>query len=124
MKTLKEKIDSNKQATAKANFAGYVQSVAFTMTLSKNMVDMLEAVRDYQTGQKLYEQGDGRIQTHTVPLLHSLSRRGLVWHDYVSPAPAGHRYHKLTRAGELMCELLVEAGLIQALTEKVKRKRA
>jgi hypothetical protein len=46
--------------------------------------------------------------------MSALQRRGLLWHDWVDGWPPGHRYFKLTRAGELMCQLLVEAGLINA----------
>lgn len=132
-KTLKERIDENKQAESRAAFSGYVQSVAFNMTLSRNMVDGLANTRDYwhnaipmpTVGDPDYKSPRLYENNRSVPLMKALERRGLVWHDYVPPteAPRNHRYYKLTRAGELMCELLVEAGLIQA-APKVERKRS
>lgn len=134
-KSLQERIAENKTAEARATFAGYVQSVAFNMTLSRNMVDMLGVVRDQQAaGYASYsavldERGTHRnwVGRHSVPLFNSLMRRGLVifnhWDGGVkNPAPKDWRYHELTRAGELMCELLVEAGLLAALSAPAKRK--
>ena len=136
-KSLQDRIAENKTAEARATFAGYVQSVAFNMTLSRNMVDMLGVVRDqqaagYDSYSKIFEdQGTRRsyVGGHSVPLFNSLMRRGLVIHnhwdgDVNNPAPKGWRYHELTRAGELMCELLVEAGLLARLSVSTKRKSA
>lgn len=135
-KSLQERIAENKSAEARAAFAGYVQSVAFNMTLSRNMVDGLGLVRDYwfnaipmptcadadNKSPRLY------YTNHTIPMVRALERRGLVLHDWVEPksAPKDHRYYKLTRAGALMCELLVEAGLLApaATAKETKRKRA
>lgn len=126
MKTLKDKIDNNKQEAARAAFSGYVQSVAFNMTLSRNMVDALVAVRDFGGcwGAKQAGTVNQHVGSHSAPLMGALIRRGLVWHDWVQSAPAGHIYFKLTRPGELMCELLAEAGLIAAQGKTSKRQTA
>ena len=137
-KSLQDRIGENKTAEARAAFAGYVQSVAFNMTLSRNMVDMLGVVRDqqaagYSSYSKVFlDQGRNRsyVSGHSVPLFNSLQRRGLVIHNHWDagpqrkPAPDSWRYHELTRAGELMCELLVEAGLLAKLPVSAKRKSA
>ena len=135
-KSLQERIADNKTAEARATFAGYVQSVAFNMTLSRNMVDMLGVVRDQQAAgyasysKILDDRGTHRdwVGRHSVPLFNSLMRRGLVIYNHWEagpqrkPAPDDWRYHELTRAGELMCELLVEAGLLARLLVPAKRK--
>lgn len=119
-------------------FQNYVQNVAFHMTLSKAMISMLGLIRDY--GWPLYgahENGNynasvavlrtmhgGRSDSHVMHF-RSLEHRGLATHH---PSPGfrelqlmsdeervkwkNHRHYQLTRAGELMCELLVEAGLL------------
>lgn len=126
-KSLQDRITDNKQAEAKAAFSGYVQSVAFNMTLSRHMVDALGAVRDFGDTRSALQAGavNGHVGTHSAPLMGALIRRGLVWHDFPEGRrEPGHRYFKLTRAGELMCELLVEAGLIAALQSAKKRQSA
>lgn len=136
-KTIQQRIAENKTAEARATFAGYVQSVAFNMTLSRNMVDMLGVVRDSQNAgyasysQVFSDRGSRRsyVGGHSVPLFNSLMRRGLVIHNHWdggvhNPSPKGWRYHELTRAGELMCELLVEAGLLAPAEPAEKRKTA
>ena len=123
-----EKLAANKLAEARANFAGYVQSVAFSMTLSRNMVDGLYAIRELGCIGAAGEQGlvSHTVGRHFAPISGSLIRRGLVWHDYLPPSKAepGHRHFKLTRAGELMCELLVEAGLMAPAREQPRRESA
>ncbi len=116
MKTFEQRVTVRRQDQARALFSSYVQSVAFNMTLSRNMVDALWAVREFGSCHR-DEAKDSvapYVHNHSAPLMKALERRGLVWHDWIVNAPAGHRYFKLTRAGELMCELLVEAGLISA----------
>lgn len=147
-KTLVERINQKKREEGRALFAGYVQSVAFNMTLSRNMVDMLGVVRDQQNaGHASYSEilterdakfrsdtgskyGRDYVSGHSVPLFNSLIRRGLVIFNHWEPgperksAPAGWRYHELTRAGELMCDLLVEAGLLsESCIENKKARR-
>lgn len=99
-------------------FAGYVQSSAFTMTLSRNQVRSLASIehaidRDLDHGGWLI--ADGHVQ--------AMIRRGLV--EIVSEEGAKpvlsqngpwSGTHRLTRAGELMLELLFEAGFVQHRT--------
>ena len=119
-----KRIQENKQAEARAAFAGYVQSVAFNIALSRNMIDALWLVRDH-TQIWNAPNAPAPVRSRSVPLLKALERRGLVWHDYIPPpAPPDHKYHKLTRAGELVCDLLVEAGLMAAATTEQRKKRA
>lgn len=129
-RTLKDRITDNKLEEARRAFAGHVQSVAFHMTLSRNMIEVLHMLRDLgEIPWRRYDDPErSRINSHSVPLLRALSARGLVWHDFfhgtmAEADEAGHQWHKLTRAGELMCELLVEANLIPvALADKQKRR--
>lgn len=108
---------------ARCNFANYVQAVAFQVTLSRGMISMLGYVRDLlpHPGNLNDVPATGlppRVDSHFVPYVERLIKRGLVWHDHPQLPVGqfhpikGHRYYRLTRAGELMCELLVEAGLL------------
>jgi hypothetical protein len=119
----------NPEEQARVAFSNHVQSVAFQMSLSRLMVEGLQMVRDWgHQWNANSSQDEGkysqRLRSHAVSYMESLIRRGLVFHDFVPHAKAepGHRYYKLTRAGGLMCELLVEAGLIPAA--KSRRKKA
>lgn len=118
-------------------FGEYAQSTAFVMTLSKGMISALQYVRDMPTNDVVLNRIDGNRKTfllssHFVPTIKSVERRGLVnWHPYekhpeydrTNPWKTlrNHRSWTLTRAGELMCELLVEAGL---MAEKQRKKRS
>lgn len=116
MKTFEERVTDRRHDQARALFSSYVQSVAFNMTLSRNMVDALWAVREFGSCHRDEAKATVApyVSNHSAPLMKSLERRGLVWHDWIKDAPPGHFYFKLTKAGELMCALLVEAGLIAA----------
>ena len=123
---------NNRISEARENFANYTQRVAFNITLSRDMIGMLHVVRDWgcqkqpdevwapvvHNWKSIYPRSD----SHFVPQVQSLIRRGLVYHDYIEQkdAPMGHRYYKLTRAGELMCEMLVEVGLLPAISSERK----
>ena len=112
-------------------FASYVQSVAFQMTLSRNMIEALGLIRDFQT---IPHDGSvtPRVDTYAAPSARSLKRRGLVehWSD-VHPELEGPGWSekipfvwRLTRAGELTCELLVEADLLPVAKKQARRKVA
>jgi hypothetical protein len=110
MSDFSDKLKKHRESEARAIFAAHVQSVAFQISLSRNMIEGLSLVRS----------GSHFIETTVLSALH---RRGLVWIDAAacsSTAPPGHNYAKLTRPGELMCELLVEANLIPAADSKRK----
>jgi|HubBroStandDraft_6_1064221.scaffolds.fasta_scaffold134224_5 hypothetical protein len=120
---------------AREKFASHVQSIAFQLTLSRRMIECLRVVRDYgfpaiddSPGQKQLEDKNRavvkrqhRSSTHRafitdnfVGFMRSLDNRGLVvWNEipYVKRKP-GERTLFLTKAGELTCLLLVEAGLM------------
>lgn len=131
------KLPDHREAEARAAFGNYVQSIAFNLTLSRTMIDGLRIVRDfgYPAGYVREEDRPAGLETLRSPsgqcmwttACQALIRRGLVFHDYIAPnqhPPAGHRYFKLTRAGELTCELLVEAGLLPAAVPVKRSKRA
>lgn len=130
---------------ARQNFASHVQSIAFNLTLSRRMIDCLQAVRDYgwpSDGQhydasmdrerkeydkivtRIHHRDSKEFRTHNfVGFMGALSNRGLV---YWSPNPydkrkKGERSMLLSHAGELVCELLVEAGLMAPGVEVKKQ---
>lgn len=124
------------QQMAREAFTNHVQSVAFHMTLSRHMIEGLCLVRDW--GFQWFHKGgtaeaeksevfrngmSKRLDSYAVPLMDSLKRRGLIYHDWIpiKEAPEGHKFYKLTRAGELMCLLLVEAGLMPAAKSRKRR---
>lgn len=127
-------IRDNREAEAQSKFSNYVQSIAFNMTLSRQMIAGLDMVRNYWVDAiPLPPMADTNYKSprllqysHCVPMINALIRRGLVWHDYIPPssAPRGHQFYKLTRAGELMHELLVEAGLLAPARDARAKKRA
>lgn len=124
-KPFEDRLADRKLQEARAAFVNYTQSVAFNMTLSRSMVEMLGLIRDERASTADSGVRTPYTNSHFVPVVRRLEARGLVWHDYIEPmrAPKGHQYFKLTRAGELMAELLVEAGLLAAAPAK-KRDRA
>ncbi|MGD9883384.1 MAG: hypothetical protein AB7F22_28930 [Reyranella sp.] len=93
-------------------FREHVQSVAFHLTLSRQMIDALQIVRD--TDEWV---GSGALSgfARWVPATRAIERRGLIFHDWREGWPKHHRIYQLTKAGELVCELCVEAGLMPAL---------
>ncbi len=128
-----------------ARFSEYVQSVAFNMTLSRAMIATLHYVRDCETWQqematagtegnrlKIIPRASNGADMF-IPHIRAVERRGLVeFVDYemhpdrpgkpMGWRPKGYRPFVLTRAGELVCELLVEAGLMPAA--KVRQRKA
>lgn len=137
------------QQQAQSNFASHVQSIAFNLTLSRRMIDCLQTVRDYgfphydrpsKEEEALRQSFD--VVTHRVHntarrqfitrnfvgFMTSLERRGLVvfqtstmrYHDI----PHGTRTVILSRAGDLVCQLMVEAGLMAPAVEEAEAKKA
>jgi len=124
---------------SKQKFRGYVQRVAFQLTLSEPMIRMLRLIRDYpaHTSKLTNEQRknqynhfnmkDGYVADLFIKEITALEKRGLAYHNPSpknNPWPEGWVFYKLTRAGELTCNLLEEAGLIQPKLEVSKRKKA
>lgn len=149
------KSDRVREEDARASFANYVQSVAFNITLSRQMITALGMVRDIgniadkgKPGEK-YESFADYCQKHpmaarswmdrnSVTYGHALKRRGLVRFIDLPRSPANglvisnfhdkpyipHQSYALTRAGELVCDLLVEAGLLAPAMQIKGRRRA
>lgn len=88
-------------------FSGYVQSTAFSISLSRNMVDYLDdAVRRFDSPQKWQSV----VRLH-MGIYRSLERRGLVsWHRDDEGRPNGMY---VTEAGYALHELLRLAGLVE-----------
>jgi hypothetical protein len=120
---------------AREKFASHVQSIAFQLTLSRRMIDCLRVVRDYgfptindspeqrqlEAENRTVVKRQHRSSTHRafisdnfVGFMRSLDNRGLVvWSDTpYEKRKCGERAIFLTKAGELTCLLLVEAGLM------------
>jgi hypothetical protein len=131
----------NPEEMARVAFSNHVQSVAFQMSLSKGMIAELQVIRDWgypRLFPKSGEPGGGqqydedwmkkhdrykgmfpRVMSHFMVYRPPLERRGLA---YSNPnCPFGDPQWVLTRAGGLMCELLVEAGLMPAAKSRKKR---
>jgi len=133
------------EVQAREKFAAHVQSVAFQISLSRKMIDLLQVVRDYGFPHCAYnrnnkEENDAHTQTwlknrecvrisngteQFSMFMHAIVRRGLVYAN-----PKEHRDRKdgdraflLSRAGELVCDLLVEAGLMAPAQESARERR-
>lgn len=77
-------------------FQAYVTQVAFSLTLSKRMVDVILMLELERIGEII-------LLSHCVPTCYALSRRGLA--EY--PVLGGP---KLTDEGKLVAQLLKKAG--------------
>lgn len=117
---------------ARINFSDHVQSIAFNLTLSRRMIGMLQIVRDHQwrAGDEIADDAysimcnektkniitnGGQSNYNWYSLEHSLVRRGLIYRPYnpkTELREPGMPLAQLTQAGKLVCELLVEAGLM------------
>jgi hypothetical protein len=126
---------------AREKFAAFTQSVAFQISLSRRMIELLREARDYgfphndnfEVGQKHREVVSIRhhrcedrkdfVSHDLVTVVRSLERRGLIIMDDrpFHERAKGDRWIRLSLAGEIMCELLVEAGLL--MEQPVKRGR-
>lgn len=88
-------------------FAEYTTSVAFSIQLSKNQCNtLLRIARDFDPKATPMDTKTWMLQVGT---LHALEVRGLVYWNRVNGKCEGFR--GLTKAGELMVNLLAEAGL-------------
>lgn len=128
-------IQLDREAGARECFSNYVQSVAFNLTLSKQMIAGLEMVRDYWIDARVLSTLANEKHkyprllqaSHTYTIVQSLTRRGLIYH-VPRPGPIesmdSHQAYKLTKAGQLVCQLLVEAGLMMSRSDVRQKKRA
>lgn len=114
-----------KREQANALFGAHVQSVAFHLTLSRQMIDTLEIIRDLDWSKPMGGGQDAisRI-SRWVPAARSLERRGLIFHDWREGWPKNHAIYQLTTAGQLVCALCVEAGLMPAQQPQRKARAA
>jgi hypothetical protein len=115
------------EAAAHQRFRSYVQRVAFSLTLSEPMIRALQVIRDYPP-YDMTSGGDEYIATRKATEVRSargpclwitefnaLERRGLAYYNTApksDPWPKGHVFYKLTREGEIVCDLLVCSGLM------------
>jgi len=98
----------------------FATSHAFVMTLSRNQIACLDIIARNDTNIRF---------SRFVSASKELGCRGLVQHRY-SPNFKGRDnsggeltdFYRLTRAGWLMHDILVEAGLVQAITERALRR--
>lgn len=120
---------------ANQKFADHVTSIAFHLSLSRQMVICLVEVRERQQliekhgekeGERLILEGfrPGRsrwralgMPSNQVPAYWALERRGLVEQMPEKFSERGWGKQRLTKAGELVFGLLEEAGLIERLEE-------
>src|SRR5437660_1220925 len=111
---------SEQEATSR--FRRYVQRVAFQLTLSAPMIACLKYVRD-DPGFSWTKNNEDRTNITAlntgaclyITEIKALERRGLTWRDEPKGKvkyPLGHKFEKLTKVGELTCELLVAAGMM------------
>lgn len=127
---------SDLKESARLQFAGYVQSTAFNLSLSRYMVERLAVI--WESSGVEGTNGNGGVICDGSSV-DDLIRRGLV---YIDPAAApdflrrgriGGGQHviyankrplRLTKAGQLTCLLLQEAGLISKRRARASRKEA
>lgn len=106
-------------------------SAAFSLTLSRNQVGVLDAVAH---GSRQITRGTVRSDSLWVPTAWQLKRLGLLMHcsdegGWKKPderMPTTHDitdYYRLTRAGWLMHDLLAEAGLVERVTARKLRSK-
>jgi hypothetical protein len=101
-------------------FSEHVTSTAFHLSLSKRMINVLAAI--HQLSDKGYRKvlapSERVWSSHWVPTARSLSERGLVVHEDPSQQnPPWSRYpYQLTKAGQLVLELLKEADLLREVS--------
>lgn len=113
-------------------FSSKVTSVAFSLTLSRQMILALQICRHYSRGKMDKGQDLNTDFSRFIPAVHAVMRRGLVEHhdkdpDYLKWIPdkrseydRTHRYYTVTEAGEHIYQLCVLAGLIQETQSKRK----
>jgi len=142
-------ISTGGEIEARRAFTEHVQSVAFQISLSRRMIDMLREVRDYgfphlgtayseAEWQESLERRDAvSLRFHKcegarkdfvtrdfITVGRSLERRGMIIYNSkpYSDRKKGEPYIKLSLAGEIMCELLVTAGLMAENSKLVAKK--
>lgn len=107
-------------------FADHVTSTAFFLSISKKQIKYMQHLFNYPYGtgnHYNYElsgiDGSGACPNNFIASFNSLERKGLI-ERVVIDDKTNLGYKKLTRAGELTCELLIEAGLMLRVVEQEK----
>ena len=103
-------------------FAEHVTSTAFFLSISKKQMEYLAFLRRFPYGCEdqnrfggyYHQLRDNVIGKDTwIASMRSIANKGLVvWIIHDSERQHGH--YEITKAGELVCDLLEEAGLIQS----------
>lgn len=109
----------------------YVTSGVFTMVLHKSHIALLEHVYLFQNRTMMEASitghGSPLLRRTWVPASHSLQSRGLILHrpedGMLSNGTKLRDVYKLTKAGQLMIELLKEAGLLDPGLKRLKADR-
>ena len=103
------------------------QSIAFNLTLSRRMIALLQTVRDNEPN-RAFEEIDAVCQTSSgahqfLMFEKALQRRGLVIFTYRKLSDPGDFIctAKLSRLGRMVCDLLVECGLMSSQKQKPKK---
>lgn len=115
--------------SAQNKFANYVQETSFNLSLSRHMVSLLQLIRDGYTINDITNRKatiTPRANSHWVPLMGTLERRGLVIYQPrpVDQEVGGWMTWRLSKAGLIVCDLLVEAELMPARKTTRRRKAA
>lgn len=92
-------------------FRDHVTSASFSLTLSKNMITILASIRRGDYFMSHHELRAKGCSDTAVPSARHLRERGLI-------EPCPDRLFRVTRAGELVLELLVEADLVERISLK------
>lgn len=103
---------ANEQHKVNETFSAYVQSTAFSLSLSRRQIGTLTFLEVGIIERRPY----GRWPID-VGRINQLIRRGLVTHHHdggpAKPDASWADNYEITRAGKLVLDLLVEAGLVE-----------
>lgn len=103
-------------------FAEHVTNTAFFLSVSKKQIRYIEILYRTPWPDSLYYNRDSFERTRSdadnwLASYGALQRKGLVT-SVVDNTERQTRHYELTKAGMLLCEMLVEAGLIQPKEQK------
>lgn len=98
-------------------FAEHVTNTAFFLSVSKKQIRYLEIIYKNPHPSQGYYSRDVFECTRSDPdnfiaSFGALQRKGLVVREIDDPI-RNYGHYELTKAGQLLCEMLVEAGLFQ-----------
>jgi hypothetical protein len=124
-----EQLPTEGESTAwKVAFQEYTGQWAFVLSLSRRMVFFLRIIRDGQYWDDPCP-GVNHPRNQFIVGTGTLERRGLIKAIYKTEKFKGEDVTRLanwelTPAGELVCELMVLAGLMPAAVKKQRRRAA